>query len=112
MADNKRNSDGKNKAFLVKSAPPPLVSRAQADHLQKELDHLALLLDEVKRQTEKVEAAADAIGDALISQLHIAAEEKSRRRDGSHSGAKTGSRRSSGSLPEPIRPQGFERAQG
>jgi hypothetical protein len=112
MIDNKRNSDGKNRAFPAKSALRPIISRAQADHLQKELDHLALLLDEVKRQTEKVEAAADAIGDALISQLYAATEEKSLRKDGSQTGAKTGSRRLLRSLPQPIRAQGFERAQG
>ena len=101
MADNKHSSDGKNKAFLVKSAPGPLVSRAQANQLQKELDHLALLLDEVKRQTEKVEAAADAIGDALISQLYIAAEGQDRQKAGARSGVKT-SRRMLRPLAEPI----------
>ena len=108
MADNKRNSDGKQQGLLVTSAPSPLVSRAQADHLQKELDHLALLLDEVKRQTEKVEAAADAIGDTLISQLNVVAEGKSRGKDG----AKTSTRRALRSIVEPIRPQGFEGAEG
>lgn len=110
MADTNRNSDGKNKAFLIKSAPGPLVSRAQADHLQKELDHLALLLDEVKRQTEKVEAAADAIGDALISQLYIVAEGKNRGKVGAS--VKANSRRALRSFPTPLRPQGLERAQG
>ena len=108
MAADKRNSDGMNKTFLVKSAPRPPASRTQADHLQKELDHLALLLDEVKRQTEKVEAAADAIGDTLTGQLNVVAKAKSRPKDG----AKTRSRRALRSIPEPIRPQGFERAQG
>jgi hypothetical protein len=109
MADSNRNSDGKNKAILVKSGPR-LLTRAQAYHLQKELDHLALLLDEVKRQTEKVEAAADAIGDTLISQLYIVAEGKNR--GNPEAGRKTGSRRALRSVPEPTRHHDLERAQG
>lgn len=109
MADSHHNSGGKNKAFLVKSGPR-LLTRAHAHQLQKELDHLALLLDEVKRQTEKVEAAADAIGDALISQLYIVSGGKQHRRAGR--GTKASSRRAVRSFPEPIRPQDLERAQG
>ncbi len=36
--------------------------------LQKELDRLALLIQEVKRQSAIVQAAADAIGDRLLSE--------------------------------------------
>lgn len=35
--------------------------------LQKEVDRLAILLDEVKKQTERVQTAADAIGDTFLS---------------------------------------------
>lgn len=35
--------------------------------LQKEVDRLAVLLDEVKKQTERVQTAADAIGDTFLS---------------------------------------------
>jgi transposase len=113
MTQNKRRSEAKNKAFVVRSNPRPVVSRAQADQLQKELDHLALLLDQVKRQTEKVEAAADAIGDVLIGQLSVVAEGQDSQKPGSELNAKTNSRpRALRSLPTPIRPQDLERAQG
>ena len=34
--------------------------------LQTEVDRLAVLLDEVKKQTARVQAAADAIGDKVL----------------------------------------------
>lgn len=40
-----------------------------AEQLLNEIDNLALLLHEVRKQTDKIEAAADAIGDAILSQL-------------------------------------------
>jgi len=36
------------------------------EELLKEVDSLALLLDEVRRQSEKIQAAADALGDAVF----------------------------------------------
>jgi len=44
-------------------------ARMEAEELLNEIDNLALLLHEVKRQTDKIEAAADAIGDAILSRL-------------------------------------------
>lgn len=38
-----------------------------AQELLKEIDNLALLLHEVKKQTDRIEAAADAIGDSILS---------------------------------------------
>lgn len=38
--------------------------------LLKEVDTLALLLEEVKQQTEKIQAQADAIGDFVIESLN------------------------------------------
>jgi len=35
--------------------------------LQEEVDRLAVLLDEVREQTARVQAAADAIGDKFLS---------------------------------------------
>ena len=35
--------------------------------LQNEVDRLAVLLEEVKKQTARVQAAADAIGDNVLS---------------------------------------------
>lgn len=34
-------------------------------HLRMEIDRLALLLDQVKRQSDQIQAAADAIGHKL-----------------------------------------------
>jgi len=39
----------------------------RAQELLQEVDSLALLLDEVKKQSEKIQAAADAIGDEFLS---------------------------------------------
>ncbi|HZC21917.1 MAG TPA: hypothetical protein VE866_01155 [Candidatus Binatia bacterium] len=36
--------------------------------LQKEVDRLAVLLDEVREQSARVQAAADAIGDKVLSE--------------------------------------------
>ena len=44
-------------------------SRMDAEELLKEIDNLALLLHEVKKQTDRIEAAADAIGDSILSHL-------------------------------------------
>lgn len=44
-------------------------TRVDAEELLNEIDNLALLLHEVKRQTDRIEAAADAIGDAILSRL-------------------------------------------
>jgi len=38
----------------------------RAQELLQEVDSLALLLDEVKKQSEKIQAAADAIGDEFL----------------------------------------------
>lgn len=52
--------------------------RMEVEELLNEIDNLALLLHEVKRQSDKIEAAADAIGDAILSQLDDAAAAGSR----------------------------------
>ena len=44
-------------------------TRMEAEELLNEIDNLALLLHEVKKQSDKIEAAADAIGDAILSHL-------------------------------------------
>lgn len=44
----------------------------RTEELLKEVDSLALLLDEVKRQSEKIQAAADAIGDAVFEVFPVA----------------------------------------
>ena len=37
--------------------------------LQNEIDNLALLVNEAKRQSDKIQAAADALGDDLLVDL-------------------------------------------
>jgi hypothetical protein len=44
-------------------------TRMEVEELLNEIDNLALLLHEVKRQSDKIEAAADAIGDAILSRM-------------------------------------------
>ena len=44
--------------------------RAQVAELLTEIDNLAVLLQQVRVQTDKIEAAADAIGDSLLQRLH------------------------------------------
>ena len=53
-------------------------ARMEAEELLNEIDNLALLLHEVKRQTDRIEAAADAIGDAILSRLDDAPVASSR----------------------------------
>ena len=44
--------------------------RIQVEELLTEIDNLAVLLHQVRVQTDKIEAAADAIGDSLLNRLH------------------------------------------
>ena len=73
VSENQTRPKAKNKVITLKNYSNPNIRRAQAQQLQKELDSLALLLEEVKKQTDRVGAAADAIGDALIGALEPAA---------------------------------------
>lgn len=49
----------------VKSVTRP-ARNAQLQHLQDEIDKLALLVNEAKRQSDRIQAAADALGDAVL----------------------------------------------
>ncbi|HTT20546.1 MAG TPA: hypothetical protein VMG82_16470 [Candidatus Sulfotelmatobacter sp.] len=44
-------------------------NRMEAEELLNEIDNLALLLQKVRKQTDRIEAAADAIGDAILAHL-------------------------------------------
>jgi len=63
----------------VRSVTRP-VRNAQLQHLQDEIDKLALLVNEAKRQSDRIQAAADALGDAVLvgfaSELSSAASDK------------------------------------
>ncbi len=113
MAGNKISAERKGKAVVLRFAPRTPITPAQAERLQNELDHLALLLDEVKRQTERVEAAADAIGDALISQLNDVSTKAGRQKSGDQAGSKTNARaRVLRSFPAAFSSADLNRAQG
>ena len=62
----------KRDAIPESSPNIPFSSKENSDfllplQLQKEVDRLAVLLDEVRKQTSRVQAAADAIGDKVLS---------------------------------------------
>jgi hypothetical protein len=67
MYHKRSKSSPKNTSVLNFSGADS--SRMEAEELLKEIDNLALLLHEVKKQTDRIEAAADAIGDAILSHL-------------------------------------------
>jgi hypothetical protein len=70
MSETRLNSESKNKR-VSKSSPNSI---RQAQQLQREIDKLALLLHETKKQSDKIQAVADAMGDAIFGNLdaHIA----------------------------------------
>ena len=70
MSESRTRTDAGNKMFMLKNSNA-VIRRAKVQQLQKELDSLALLLEQVKKQTDRVGAAADAIGDAVIGDLEM-----------------------------------------
>jgi hypothetical protein len=58
-----------NKKRVLKLSGYVNGKRVRVEELLKEIDNLAVLLHQVKLQTDKVEAAADAIGDAILNRL-------------------------------------------
>ena len=42
---------------------------AKLQQLQDEIDKLALLVNQAKRQSDRIQAAADALGDAVLLKL-------------------------------------------
>jgi len=66
---------------------PPLDSSGDRDvslrlQLQEEIDTLALLILEVRRQSDKVQAIADEIGESLLPNMFGKPSKKNRRHDG------------------------------
>lgn len=61
MLENKPGADGK-----LKPSPASYDRNAHIRQLQDEIDRLALLVNEAKRQSDRIQAAADAIGDAVF----------------------------------------------
>jgi hypothetical protein len=82
MLEHKSISDSKEK--MRPSAPTAKNFRLQ--QLQDEIDKLALLVNEAKRQSDKIQAAADALGDSVFGELEssmvtmLGSEKRSRSR--------------------------------
>ncbi len=58
--------EAKSRRNLRKQAMPETDRLRRAEELLKEVDSLALLLEEVKRQSQRIQAAADAIGEEVF----------------------------------------------
>lgn len=58
--------EAKNRKSSRKQAIPDTDRLRRAEELLKEVDSLALLLEEVKRQSQRIQAAADAIGEEVF----------------------------------------------
>jgi hypothetical protein len=59
-----------NRKGLLKFKKAVNGKSVQVEELLTEIDNLAVLLHRVREQTDKIEAAADAIGDSLLNRLH------------------------------------------
>ena len=60
MVGNKRISEAKTNDRQTQNVA---LRDAQLQHLRDEIDKLAMLVSEAKRQSDKIQAAADALGD-------------------------------------------------
>lgn len=70
MSNNMPSLEAKtSKLFAMTKFPSGTVDLAKAQYLLREIDDLALLLNQVKTQTDRVQAAADAIGDSVLAAL-------------------------------------------
>ena len=63
--------EAKGKRTTRKFATPETDRLRRAEELLKEVDSLALLLEEVKRQSQRIQAAADAIGEEVFGDHHL-----------------------------------------
>lgn len=65
MLQNKVSSE----VTEMKARPGLTPKQAQIRQLQEEIDKLALLVNEAKRQSDRIQQAADALGDAVVIRL-------------------------------------------
>src|SRR5215472_15886556 len=72
MSKKKSGADARDSATLLKFVHGNSSPQIATEELLDEIDNLALLLHEVRKQTDRIEAAADAIGDAILSRLATA----------------------------------------
>lgn len=74
MSRKKTVLDARNNATLLKFADGNGNSQIGTEELLGEIDNLAVLLQEVRKQTDRIEAAADAIGDSILNRIAPARE--------------------------------------
>ncbi|MGA7504033.1 MAG: hypothetical protein WA252_20990 [Candidatus Sulfotelmatobacter sp.] len=86
------------------------MKRSQIQRLQEEIDKLALLVNEAKKQSDRIQAAADAFGERMLVEDEDGARSPSRL-DGKYDGVRstTGKSRTRGarSLRVPPETPGF-----
>ena len=68
MSRKRSGVDAQSNTALLKFAHTS-DSPMEAEELLNEIDNLAVLLHEVRKQTDRIEAAADAIGDAILTRM-------------------------------------------
>ena len=59
-------SGAKNRIALLRSTSASSIRGTQIQRLQHEIDKLALLVHEAKKQSDRIQAAADAFGDLIL----------------------------------------------
>jgi hypothetical protein len=69
MLENKLMPEPKPK---VKAMSKQNAKNLQLQRLQEEIDKLALLVNEAKCQSDRIQAAADALGDAVFAEIDAA----------------------------------------
>jgi hypothetical protein len=67
-----RKNSARDNATLLKFASTNASSQIATEEFLDEIDNLALLLHDVRKQMDRIEAAADAIGDAILNRLATA----------------------------------------
>jgi len=77
MAEKYRSELKNKKGFL--SGADSSARSARVQQLHDEIDKLALLLAEVKRQSDRIQRAADALGEAVLESASITSKDGSKR---------------------------------
>jgi hypothetical protein len=77
-------SDTKNKMVLLRSTSTSRVRETQIQRLHDEIDKLALLVHEAKKQSDKIQAAADAFGDLILFDTESAGASNHNGHDGKY----------------------------
>jgi hypothetical protein len=67
-----RKNSARDNVTLLKFANTNASSQIATEEFLDEIDNLALLLHDVRKQMDRIEAAADAIGDSILNRLATA----------------------------------------